>query len=157
MVNQHTTKGDAERAVYRAVPSSYIAMSLIWWISLGVVTYLSFKDPSGQDAWTMVALMAFLAVLSSAWLAAFRLEIGDSWIKYRSLFGGERTIRDSDVVSADSPRGANRFVETHLPPFRIEIVARSGTIERRTVINLKVFSRDAVSHLHKRLAPFLAK
>jgi hypothetical protein len=81
------------------------------------------------------------------WLAFFKLELGDGWIKYRSLFGGVQEIQLADIKSAELMTGIRQYASPFFPPNRIEIAVRGKDGERFVVINTKVFSREALRNL----------
>ena len=72
----------------------------------------------------------------SVWLAAFRLEISEQMITYRSLFGGVRKAPLADLESI----GVSRTVPTSKLPLQLEVRLRDGTA---FAVNVKPFPRQA--------------
>jgi hypothetical protein len=85
-------------------------------------------------------LFAAAAAFCVAWLAAFRLEISEDHVRYRSLLRGSRTVRKADIVAAhfaDPPRATES-------PATFVIRTSSGDELR---INAKPFPIEATQSL----------
>jgi hypothetical protein len=142
---------------FRAVPSAHIAMGAGFWLLLGLWAFVAAKNPTAQGTGLVLCVIVLVVGLVHAWLFAFRLEIGNGWIRYRSLLQRSRTIRLEDIASVDSaPSGVRRHSEAMLPPLRVEIFLKSRPEALPIVINLKVFSREALALLRDRLSPVAA-
>jgi hypothetical protein len=119
---------------FRAVLSAYVMLggllsvpALIWFF--GLLRGLAF------DIEFAVAVLA-APLAFSVWLAAFRLEISEETITYRSLFGGVRTAMVADIESI----GAARTAPVSKSPLQLEVRLRDGTA---FAVNVKPFPREA--------------
>jgi hypothetical protein len=123
---------------YRSAPSAYVVLvglvsvpALIW--IYGLLNGITFDVGFG------LAVLA-LPVSFWGWLAAFRLDISDDTIAYRSLFGGVRNAKVSDIESI-SPSRAPRPSRSPLQ-FRVQLRDKTGFI-----VNMKPFPKAAASML----------
>lgn len=95
--------------------------------------------------WGGVTVAGSMAILIFAWWRSFLLEIGDGYLKYRSLFSHPPRILLDDIESA------TRKVEVRSrgvrPPNRIEIRAVSAGKKVEFDINMKAFSLSAIRHI----------
>lgn len=121
---------------FRAVLSAYLMLggstsipALIW--VYGLVRGVKF-DPGFAVAVSIMPL-AFVA-----WLAAFRLSISEDAISYRSLFGGVRSVKVSEIKWIRMGHGDSG------PMLGIELRLHDGT---GFTINAKPFSREAIAML----------
>jgi len=77
------------------------------------------------------------------WVAAFKLEVSDGLVSYRSLFGGVRRLRLDSIESADTRID---FANSFGPIYRLTIRPTRTVESKPIVINMKVF---ALSDLHR--------
>jgi hypothetical protein len=85
------------------------------------------------------------------WISAFRLSLREGVLKYRSLFGGLRSIRLSDVERAEY-----KFApEAAFGPFVQLVLTPHPNAGPPVVINMKVFSRADLDNLLDILGPKL--
>jgi hypothetical protein len=132
---------------FRAVLSAYLMLggstsvpALIWVYSLACGVKF---DPEFAVA---VSIMPLSFV---AWLAAFRLCISEETISYRSLFGGVRSAKVSEIKWIRMGHAAGDSGA----PLGIELRLHDGT---GFTINAKPFSREAIAMLlgmHKSRKP----
>src|SRR5262245_3908513 len=122
------------KRTFRAAPSAYVVLvgllsvpAFIW--IFGLLSGLPF------DIEFAVAVLA-APLAFSAWLAAFRLEISEEAITYRSLFGGVRMVTVADIQSI----GAARTAPGSKSPLQLEVRLRNGTA---FTVNVKPFPREA--------------
>jgi hypothetical protein len=130
-----------------AAPSTYIffggleAFALFGTAYVAVHTRLTLVD--------VLTLLGFPTTLI-VWVYAFRLEISNGVLSYRTLFRGTRSIALSSIASArtaitpQAPLG---------PFFRLTIYPSRDARTRPIVINMKVFSIEDVNRLIDILGP----
>jgi hypothetical protein len=130
------------KKTFRAAPSAYVVLvgllsvpAFIW--IFGLLRGLAFDIE--------LAAAVFAAPLAfSAWLAAFRLEISEEAIRYRSLLGGMWTAPVADIESI----GAARMAPVSKSPLQLEVRLRDG---RTFALNVKPFPREAMTMLLSKL------
>lgn len=80
-----------------------------WLVWLGVLVLLAVvggwnlpeaSERARQALRTPVTMFATAAAFCIAWLAAFRLEISEDHVTYRSLLRGSHTVRKADIIAA---------------------------------------------------------
>ena len=94
--------------------------------------------------------MAFLIALTVClafvlWLSAFRLQVKDGMLSYRSLLNGVRSIALSDIGGVET---RVRPSEPFGPFVQLVIIPSSQPPDRAIVVNMKVFSRKDIRSLY---------
>jgi hypothetical protein len=110
---------------------------------------VALRNPSLQIV-SFAALLLAGRLISYAWIAFFRLEIGPETLTYRCLLGGRTTVRWTDVSAA-----RDIFIKSSNPRLgrahSIEIRTKIGVEPSRLMVNPKVFPLDAVRDLRHSL------
>ena len=101
-----------------------------------------------------VVLAGGLCVLVVLWWRSFRLEIDETSISYRTLFGGTRRLSLSDV--AHVVHIVDFRSRGFRPPIRLEVYARQSQSRPAFDISMKVFTLGDVARIDGALAPFIA-
>jgi hypothetical protein len=138
---------------YRSGLSAYLALGLVWWV-LFVIFVIGTLRTSLEIAGGGLLFTAVPGVGFPIWLAGFKLEFGDGWMRYRTLFRAYE-IRTEDISKAVYATGVAKYTKVLLPPNRVEVFLKSGGNEDPVMINTKVFSREALVTLREYLAPYV--
>lgn len=137
-----------DTTIIRAARATYVVAGVLAAVLLLLAVMAVAARPSDRSSWEAASFIAALVALVLAWIRAFRIEFHDGVMRYRSLFGGSRPIRLTDIQSAEVEVGVKRARISFRPTFRLVVRTRPGTGERRElVINLKVFSLPDVEAL----------
>jgi hypothetical protein len=139
--NQTTNARDIALSI-GAAASSYFVFTLIFG-SLSIFAFLVGRRSTHFGHAFIITISMFAIFL--AWLRAFRLEVRNGVLIYRSLFNGTRSIAISDIRGADTKVGAS----SSLGPFiQLVITPVQECAGKPIIINMKVFSRKDITKLH---------
>ena len=116
--------------------STYVVFVVIFCV-MAVPLMTRLHDPGAQKILAMV-LAGALAVF--IWLHRFRIQITDSEIVFKSLFGGTQRISRSETADAH----VKIKVGPTNGPLRLIVQPRRGSSSKPIEINAKVFSRDTI-------------
>jgi hypothetical protein len=146
----------------RAAASAYVVFGAIFGLLLALVLAPAFRGRpldlragsrvllEGWPATCVVAgIPAALGAAFFAWLRAFRLEVREDRLEYRTLFGGSKSIPLSEIAAARYCIGGRRRATE--PFVRLELDARPGSLAPALRINLKVFGARDVGRLLARV------
>jgi len=131
-----------------AAKSTFVVFGSVFGAALLMAIDSTIKAPR---SWPALLIIASMFVGFMAWVSAFRLSLREGVVKYRSLFGGVRTILLSDIERAEY-----RYApEAAFGPFAQLVLTPSPNAGRPVVINMKVFSRADLERLFEILGPKL--
>jgi len=82
--------------VIRAVPSSYVMLSGIWFLLAAGYTYLALEHPD-RNLWQVVVGCLAPGLGFVAWLSGFRLGVIGDQLVYRDGFRRTRTVPIADI------------------------------------------------------------
>lgn len=120
---------------YRAVSSAYVIVSVIFLPFLAMSIFGSmYINASFNKA---IVLWGAPFLLSVAWLVAFKIEISETTITFRSLFQGTQVVRTSDIIAAH----CGFQLGSGGGPLRLVVTPRRGNVIN---INAKILSREAI-------------
>lgn len=139
--NQRAIKRELTLSI-GAAPSAYLIFSLIFG-SMAILALLADRRSTGFPAASLIAIAIFVAFL--VWLKAFRLQVKDGILSYRSLFNGTRSMAVNDICGVETKLGIS---QPSGPFVQLIIKALPQRGEKPIVVNLKVFSRKDISNLH---------
>jgi hypothetical protein len=94
------------------------------------------RDPGGLIAAFGAPLLVLL------FIGMYRIEIDDTKLSYRTLFGGNRTLPFDQILSIRAAQDYGPGESQFLPRYRLEIEPISRELYRPIVINLRIFTRD---------------
>ena len=130
-----------------AAPSTYIFFGALEAFALFAVAFFALRTHlTGIDALSILGFPTVLII----WVYAFRLEVSNGVLKYRTLFRGTRSIALSAIASA-SPAITPRAPLG--PFFRLTIYPSRDVHTKPIVINMKVFSIKDLDQLIDILGP----
>lgn len=123
--------------------------SLVVWESIVGVGFLmalpaAFKRPSEWPSTIGVCLVAGVWVF--IWIKAYKIEIEDGELRYRTLFGGTKKVLLSRIKSAKIEAGYKQYQDRFRPSIRLAIKLKDAPGVAFD-INLKVFSRAGIKQL----------
>ena len=131
---------------YVAVPSAYVALSVITGLPVACSVAICFMEPKpGSFLGLLTALGGF--TLAMIWLRRFRIIIDDRTITYTSLTQ-RRTVLLEEIKSVKF--SIEPFADPGGPTVRLTLKLR--TRDPAVIINAKVFSREAIRDVRS-LAP----
>ncbi|HEY0159836.1 MAG TPA: hypothetical protein VGF28_21300 [Thermoanaerobaculia bacterium] len=108
---------------------------------LGLGSVASFvTDARSPLPYILFGTVVFLV----SWMSAYELTYSRDGIRYRSLFGGRRSLAIADVDHARIDIGVFTYTDRFKPTTRLVVEGRDGPA---LVINLKVFRKDCVEGL----------
>lgn len=87
----------------------------------------------------LIAIGAVVAFLSLVWIRSFRIELTADEFRYRSLFGGSRSVAYADIDRAEIEIGVRTPGDRFRPRYRLVVVPRATVASRPILVNLKVF------------------
>jgi hypothetical protein len=94
-----------------------------------------FGAPRNPGVWNMVLFFLAFLLFSLAWTLSFRVRICGETLEYRSLFGGRKSLKLSQIQSAKVEAEGIGFQ----PDLRLEVVPKVDAGLRPFSINLRVF------------------
>ena len=139
--------------IYRSARSTYLVFGTMWFVLFAIMVAAVAKRPMDPSAWQFLFITLGVGGFIYVWIAAYRLELEQTTLSYRSLFGGHHVVRLSDVAVASAATGVKKFTEPLLPPNRIKITMKLGVEPACLIINAQVFGRDAIEDLRRSLSP----
>jgi len=132
----------------RSCASTYIVLGSFAGILLvcGFAAFLRTHDRN-------IVLVPLLATaLLFSWISAFKIEVVNDVLTYRTLFGGRRSIALSLIKTAETDIGSFAALG---PFYRLMLYPSDGS--RPIAINMKVFSRQDLHRVFEILGPKLTK
>jgi len=130
-----------------AAPSAYVVFGALEVFALFAVAFFALRT---HLRWIDVLSIVALPTVLLVWVSAFRIEVSNGVLQYRTLFRGTRSIALSSIADArtaitpQAPLG---------PFFRLTICASSDAGAKPIVINMKVFSMKDIDRLIDILGP----
>ena len=138
--------------IYTAAKATYAVFGVIWAVP-AVILFLGLaKIPWQTSSLEGILIVFFEGAVFYAWVSAFRLEISQDELHYRSLFRGSVRVNLSDIRTARMASGREKWLEPFLPPIRVEVRTRPGISPDKFHINAKVFEWSAVTDLRNTLS-----
>lgn len=128
--------------MYRASGGTYAFVLAVGGIATVMSAVMDFKSGSLSPlSWfTMSCLL-----LGVVWARAFKLELSNSQIRFRSLFGCVRTVELSQLETARLEIGYKEYgASVFSPMVRVRLMLNDRT---SVVINAKVFPLEALHEL----------
>jgi hypothetical protein len=132
---------------YRAAMPTYALV-----IVVGLIFCLPVPGLISASAYGPAAALLSVTAILLLWARGFRLTVTDEGFAYRTLFRRSRAIRFTEVIECRLRFGYESGESHLLPSIRLSVKHRSAP--EPMMINLKVFSREAVADLLKRLEPY---
>jgi hypothetical protein len=140
--------------VVRACSSTYailggipLVLDCIW---------LDFALQGEMSAWWAVAILSITLVFAILWVSRFLISISGETLSYRSLFAGTRSLRFTEIQSAEI--NADIEFETHerfAPLFKLILWPEPFSGKKPLIINMKVFGRQDLTRVLDLLGPKL--
>jgi hypothetical protein len=122
---------------FRVAISSYVIVGGIFGGMFAFTLYATlYTHPS---FWSAAASFGAVFIAVLIWLAVFEIRITDDELRLRSLFGGVRRIKHSEIRNVRLGFG----LRSNGGPLRLFIERNLGDVPTVS-INAKVFSRDAI-------------
>lgn len=90
----------------------------------------------------VVALTSIVLMVKS-----YSVQVRNGILRYRSLLGGSREIRISDIESVAVEFGRRQYSDRFRPPYRLVVKPRKSAGQDGFDINFKVFSRGDIHKL----------
>jgi hypothetical protein len=135
-----------------------------FWLCFGVVgifsalslQLISIVSPIGNaELWSGIGFCAFAIGALYTWLGSYQLRISESAIEYWSLFGGYRSLSQSQIDRAQIRTGWVTYQDRFRPLSRLEILPAAGSGGRLMVIGLKIFREKELNQVLNWLGPLL--
>jgi hypothetical protein len=106
-------------------------------------------------AWKAVAISSCALGFAILWLSRFQIVLADDSISYRTLFGGRRVLRLSEIERAQSNFGPHSYWDRFgLEPLdRLVVEPYSITGKAALIINRRVFSNSDIKRVLHFLGP----
>jgi hypothetical protein len=123
-----------------AAPATYLFFGVLAAFFLSVAVYVGVNAELG---WTGAAVILGFPAFLIGWVCAFRLEISNGVLFYRTLLRGTRSIALSAIGRADTAIAP----EAPFGPFFRLTIYPSGGDTKPIVINMKVFSMHDIDRL----------
>ncbi|MBI5365216.1 MAG: hypothetical protein HZA53_18705 [Planctomycetes bacterium] len=95
----------------------------------------------------LLVIGVVVAFVGLVWVRSFRIELTARELRYRSLFGGSRSIAFDAIANARIQVGARGAEDRWKPHYRLVITPRDGTSARPIVVNLKVFAFEPLKRV----------
>ncbi len=135
--------------IIRAYSKPYIVFTIIFfgfcWLAPLLMT-------GNYHRWLSSLAMSFVPWSGfMLYFAIYRLEMGIDYIKYRSMFGGSRTLNFKDIKSVKEEFGVNKYTDKYLPTDRLVIIPYKKTGKKLIVINQSAFDWPELSPIFERL------
>ena len=130
----------------RPEKSTYITIAVLFgWLPL-LALYAAFFQQRMNPG--VLAFACALPALAFAWAAAFKVEVRDQVLTYRTLFGGTRVIPLEEIKRARARQSYKKGDNRLQPPFRLEIEPIATSTTPKFAINTKVFSSYDLKKLY---------
>lgn len=95
----------------------------------------------------LLVIGGVVAFLGLVWVRSFRIELTARDFRYRSLFGGSRSIAFDAIASARIQVGGRDAKNRWKPHYRLVITPRDAAGARPIVVNLKVFAFEPLKRV----------
>lgn len=125
-------------------PGSFWAVEGLVAVPLVLCALAAWRVPA---MWLPVLSLLVVGALLGAWLCAFRIEVRDGVLTYRSLLGGQRRVPLDEIGAAVVEFGCTRYADLFRPTFRLVIRPKPAAGWAPFDINLKVFKRNEITEL----------
>ena len=124
-------------STFTVAGSTYIVFGVLF----GIVAAIGIAASIATGDWQAAVFCSLPLPFAMAWLSRYRLEIGDTYVAYRSwTHSGRLDVADvSEVAFAGTP-----LHDPEIPSSICVLRSRDG---RRMSVNLKVFPREAALRL----------
>lgn len=129
------TPRERKPLLVRASGSTYVVFGVLCALPLGLGVAPRFIG--GSFFLEPLAIGGLLSFVSLVWLRSFRIELTRDEFRYRSLFGGARSLRYEEIERATIEVGLVNRGDAFRPHYRMVVAPRNG--KRPIVVNLKVF------------------
>ena len=125
-----------------ACASTYLVMGGIWILMFALMLACALHGARG--AWPIVGFVGSILVLLLFWLGFFRISLVGETLFYRSLWGGTKSLKLSEIKSAEIKIATN---EKFGPLYRLILWPEPYTGQKPIVVNMKVFGRADLSRV----------
>ena len=133
--------------VFSVIGATPLLINILFAVRAGRAKALT-VGPGLQILLTAIGFLLLLLI----WVHAFKLQVRDGLLFYRTLFGGTRTIPLDEIASADIKFGPDAPFG---PFYRLTVHPSPGANRHPIVINMKVFSKKDLNTLFDILGPKL--
>ncbi len=128
----------------RASRSAYVLAGIIF----GSLTLLTGLAAINDKSVRGLFILCFGCwVFSYAWLFRFRFRVSDDSFTYRSLFGGTKTCRLTEIDRIKKEMGLREYSDRFKPHWRLVIKTNPEIGRSPIYVNLRVFGRAGVRQI----------
>ncbi len=136
---------------YHACVSTYLIFGTITGLPFMISLLATLKNPV---AWPGVVACLFIMAAIFWWLNAFKIQVSEKDVSYRSLFQGTVSLAFSEIKEAKTDV---TFSKVFGPPIRLVLTPKPNIAKPPIIVNIKVFCRSDVAQLLKNLEARIAQ
>jgi len=140
--------------VLRAGKAPFLIFGPVFGVSAAFLLYNAFFAGNVLN-WVAAIISLGALVLLFMWLKAFRLELTEDAVAYKTLFTHSRELRYSEIEESVVTLGADNYRDRFRPTLRLNIQPYKNLNKPVITINIKVFDRteihDAIQVLNAKL------